>query len=425
MLPGEPAAEADLRPGDTVVAVDDAAVSTFAELNDLVSNAAGRALRISVERRAQAIHGVELLTKYVTPRKRVRVDVLGRRQVVGRIGVAPLHRLPQVGVIDGSPAAHAGLRSFDLVVAVQGHAVSTLEDLTPLTQPRSGTMVVVTYLRASPSHFGFASLSTLHAETAQIVPVLTTDSKAGRHYDTGLRRSDLFVAEVEANSEAERLGLKPGDFLLELDGSPVRAWALFEQALEERPFDEHRLRWQSGGAIHDAPFHVELRRHVDEYQSELFAYSIGAAPSRALRPVRPEKSSVRLGAALFSGIGRAAELAWMMVDVLARSLTGQLPGHVIGGPLLLYQVAGIAAERGFDQFLAMAALVSLNLGLLNLLPVPLLDGGQAVIAITEAVRRRPISARTLERATVVGMALLALLMLLAVRNDLVRHFSRG
>ena len=71
----------------------------------------------------------------------------------------------------------------------------------------------------------------------------------------------------------------------------------------------------------------------------------------------------------------------------------------------------------------MAALISLNLGLLNLLPVPLLDGGQASIVFLEAVRRRPVSPRARERATFIGLALLGALMLLALRNDLARHLS--
>ena len=95
-----------------------------------------------------------------------------------------------------------------------------------------------------------------------------------------------------------------------------------------------------------------------------------------------------------------------MVRVLGLTLIGRLPSTAIGGPILIYQVAGVAAQHGVEQFLVMAALVSLNLGLLNLLPVPLLDGGQASLVVLEAVRRRPVSHRVRERATYVGVALL-------------------
>jgi regulator of sigma E protease len=84
----------------------------------------------------------------------------------------------------------------------------------------------------------------------------------------------------------------------------------------------------------------------------------------------------------------------------------------------------VAAQHGVEQFLVMAALISLNLGLLNLLPVPLLDGGQASLILVEAVRRRPVSPRARERAAYIGVALLVALLLYASRNDVMRHFFR-
>ncbi len=112
----------------------------------------------------------------------------------------------------------------------------------------------------------------------------------------------------------------------------------------------------------------------------------------------------------------------MMSRVLALTVTGRLPASAIGGPILIYQVAGVAAQHGAEPFLAIASVVSLNLGLLNLLPVPLLDGGQVMLVLLEAIRRRPISAPAQRRASYVGLALLLALLLLASGNDLVRHF---
>jgi regulator of sigma E protease len=123
-------------------------------------------------------------------------------------------------------------------------------------------------------------------------------------------------------------------------------------------------------------------------------------------------------------VGRACWVTLTLVRVLGLTLAGKLPSTGFGGPLLIYQVAGVAAQHGAEQFLVMAALVSLNLGLLNLLPVPLLDGGQASLVVIEAIRRRPVSARMRERATYVGVALLALLLVLVSRNDLLRKFLK-
>jgi regulator of sigma E protease len=128
-------------------------------------------------------------------------------------------------------------------------------------------------------------------------------------------------------------------------------------------------------------------------------------------------------AAFVHAVGRALSVTGTMVRVLGLTLIGRLPSTAIGGPILIYQVAGVAAQHGIEQFLVMAALVSLNIGLLNLLPVPLLDGGQASMVVLEAVRRRPVSNRVRQRATWVGVALLVFLLLLASRNDLLRHLQ--
>jgi regulator of sigma E protease len=121
-----------------------------------------------------------------------------------------------------------------------------------------------------------------------------------------------------------------------------------------------------------------------------------------------------------SAVGRALSVTGTLARALGLTLIGRLPASAIGGPILIYQVAGVAAQHGAEQFLVMAALVSLNLGLLNLLPVPLLDGGQASILMLEALRRRPVSARARERAALVGVALLVLLLLVASGNDILR-----
>jgi regulator of sigma E protease len=94
----------------------------------------------------------------------------------------------------------------------------------------------------------------------------------------------------------------------------------------------------------------------------------------------------------------------------------------VSGPLMIYHLAGVVAARGSDLFLGMLALISLNIGILNLLPVPLLDGGQLLLMAVEATRRRPLGRRMRERATYLGLALLGALMLIALRNDVMRFW---
>lgn len=420
VLPGQPAADADLRPGDRVIAIDDSRVRYWDEFNAKVLSAPGRELRVTVERPGHD----RPLTKVVTPRPHLRTDAFGARERVGLLGVTPHFRVPQIGVVDERSAAwQAGLRTFDVITSIHGRAVQTAADLEPLLAPRSGAMMVVTYLRPRPG-LGAAQVTRLEPGTAQIVPHLVTLPSGARRYDAGLRPADLFIFSVEPNTPAARLGLQPGDILVALDGVPLTCWEVLQQTLEEHPDEEHVLVWRSGDAERTGRFNLERRRSFDEYQSESTLFVFGAEGARATLPVPEEPLDRHIAGAIGKAVGRAVGATGMLVRVLGLMLAGKLPATAIGGPILIYQVAGVAASHGAQQFLAMAALVSLNLGLLNLLPVPLLDGGQASMVILEAVRRRPVSARTRERATWIGVALLFAILLLASRNDIMRHFLR-
>jgi regulator of sigma E protease len=417
VLAGQPAAEADLRAGDRIVSVDDEAVRTWEQFNRRVLVSPGRALRISVER---AGHD-RPLTKYVTPRPHLRTDAFGARERVGLIGVAPHFRLPQVGVVDEKSAAfQAGVRTFDIITSIQGRPVADAADLKPLLHPTQGGMVVVTYLRPQRGALGSVQVARLEPGTAQIVPVLH-----GKRYDAGLRPADLFIHSVEPNTPAARIGLQPGDVLATLDGAPLTSWDVLQQVLEERADEEHALTWKGADGEKQARFRLERRKELDEYQSEDTFYVFGAEGARAILPVPDIALERQLFGPVTRAVGRAVSATGTMVRVLGlTTLLGRLPATAIGGPILIYQVAGVAAQHGVEQFLVMAALISLNLGLLNLLPVPLLDGGQASLILVEAVRRRPVSPRARERAAYIGVALLVALLLYASRNDVMRHFFR-
>jgi regulator of sigma E protease len=115
-----------------------------------------------------------------------------------------------------------------------------------------------------------------------------------------------------------------------------------------------------------------------------------------------------------------------MVRGLGSLLRGDSPRDAVGGPIMMYRIASVSGAQGWDAFLLMIALISINLGLLNLLPIPVLDGGHLLIFAVEAVRRRRLSTRVREAVVMVGLALIVALTVLALKNDIVRYLlDRG
>ncbi len=417
---GQPAAEADLRAGDRIVAIDGQPIRYWSEVEAIVSGAAGREIKVTVERPGDA----RPLTKYVTPRGRERRGLLGGIERVGALGIAPERRLPRIGVLHGSAAYRAGLRSLDLVTSIQGRPITTVKDLDQLVRPRSGTMSVVTVLRASHDARAAAFVSRLEPLSLQVVPeAIQVEGKT--RYELGVRSAELFVLSVDRGSPAERAGLQAGDQLLTIDGVAPESWEQVVRLLDERPHEAHRLRWRPATAAsvaeeREAVVHLQRQRSLDEYQAELSQWTLGLRSARAVEPVAEEPLEPRAVAALRVGLGSVGTAASMLVASLGAILMRDLPASSFGGPIFVYEVAGVAASHGADQFLRIAAVLSINLGLLNLLPVPILDGGQAVLVIYEGLRRRPPSPTTVRRATYAGLGLVLLLLVIASINDLVR-----
>jgi regulator of sigma E protease len=429
---GLPAAGADLRPGDRVIAVDEEPVRYWEELNQRVLLSPGHELKLTIERAGEP-HPLE---KYVRPREHLSPDAEPGQAPVGLIGIAPHRRLPQIGIVSPqSPAGQAGMRSFDVVLAIQGRPAQTLADLEPLVHPRSGSLLVVSYVRPA-SGLGFAAVGRLVPAVATIVPstdvlVRTDDQTPTPHkpnerpraiFDAGVRPADLFVYDVESGTQAAALGLARGDLLVRLDDAPLVSWELFERALEERPTARHQLSWfrPDTGALLSGEFRLAGNDLDGSATRGLRALRFGAVGAQALEPGHVIEVDRRLPRALGRAIERTASISALVVRTLFGLIVGAVPASALGGTISLVQAAGEAAREGGDAFLAMAALVSLNLGLFNLIPLPLLDGGQAAFVILERVSGRPLSQRARTRATLVGLVVLLVLFVLASFHDLQR-----
>ncbi|MCW2381594.1 MULTISPECIES: M50 family metallopeptidase [unclassified Sphingobium] len=235
----------------------------------------------------------------------------------------------------------------------------------------------------------------------------------GFAYAYGENVTPADVTAVEANSAADRAGILPGDKIRGVDGKPVELFGELRQIIVTKlPGEEVTLTVQRGGAARQIPVKIGEVVQVDRFGNE-FRY--GALGVRSLESV---SRTVGLLEAPWVGVRRTGELIGMMASGLADIVTGRRSVDELGGPLKIAQISGEQAALGPEALIAFVALVSINLGFINLLPIPMLDGGHLFFYGIEAIQRRPVSPRFQEMAFRSGLALLLGLMIFVTLNDL-------
>jgi regulator of sigma E protease len=218
---------------------------------------------------------------------------------------------------------------------------------------------------------------------------------------------------------AEHAGLRAGDRIAAVDGKPMSSPSDVATLTNAHPGDTLVYRIVRGGATLEVPVTVEA---VDQNGRR-----VGQAGVRLrVDPEAAQRSAVvvryGLGEALAQGAQKTWELSAFTVRMLGRIVTGDASLRNISGPLTMADIAGQSAQAGPLVFVSYLALIRISLGVLNLLPVPLLDGGHLLYYLAELVKGSPVSDRAFEVGQRIGMAMLAVLMALALFNDVSRLF---
>ncbi len=417
VLPNYPAATAGLLPGDRVEAIDGKRIRYWEELEDTIATDPGRTRRFEIRR------GTDIEERDVVPVRVERPGPLGIPESVGWIGVSPRFHLPEVGVIDpSSPAAQAGLRTFDFITAVNGNPIATWSEFQRVIERSGASPLRVTYLRGGYSAIPFAHVEIQQPGTAVVIPSPVFDAAGRRRYETGIVSAELFVFSVEPGSPADLIGVRRGDQIVELDGQTLGSWDLLRQKLASSPERTFQIAWLSPGAgRRQATFRQEVRSEMDAYRQEEQRLVFGALNRLAWRTDAAVPIQNRFGYALSHAFERTGQIVLAMVQGFGQIVRGRVPLTTLGGPIMIGYVAGVAAEQGVDQYLWLMAVLSVNLAILNFLPVPILDGGLLVFFTIELFKRKPPSVRAREIASYIGLVIVVVLMLFALRNDVVRY----
>ena len=313
----------------------------------------------------------------------------------------------------GSAAAVAGLAAGDRVVAVDGVPVASWQDLRWRLLEASGRAdAVVEVERTGGSRATRVLPLSGLAPSDWEGPFVTT---LGLKLDSG----PPLIDQVIADKPAARAGLLPGDRIVAIDDTPVRSPADVAAKTNGAPGRELAFRIERAGAVLTVPLVTEVIERDGRRQGIAgVQLKIDPATAGALAV------TVRYGVvdAIGQGVRKTWELSVFTVRMLGRMLVGEASLKNISGPITMADYAGQSVQAGSLVFVGYLALISISLGVLNLMPVPLLDGGHLLYYFAEIIKGSPVSDRAFEVGQRIGMAMLAVLMALALFNDLSRLF---
>jgi regulator of sigma E protease len=317
-----------------------------------------------------------------------------------------------------SPAAAAGLQRGDQILRVGDRRVEDTEELQlALIRQFSDNGVIPLRVRRDG---GERSL-TLRVDADRREMTEPGKLLPGLGFDLSTWNAATLVHEAPAGSAGARAGLRTGDRLLAVDGQPVANMTEFVAMVSGAPDRDISIEVERAGQrlriVAPVPRVVDQGRVIGR-----LGITLGEGP-RAWPPGLVETHRLGPVDAALSGVAKTWEMSSLTVQMLWRIVTGQVSAKNISGPISIAEFAGISAYLGPAAFLAFLAIISVSLGVLNLMPVPLLDGGQVVYQLVEAVKGTPLSDRAQLLGQQVGIALLVVLMSLAFYNDISRHLN--
>lgn len=333
-----------------------------------------------------------------------------------------LHGVPEAKPIVGAPeagsiAAEANVQRGDTILKINGESVANWQDvrwhMLKLAVDRQTARLEVLD-RSRHIEWRTLELARFAAESFEGDPL----ARIGLH----IYRPDVepVIGRIVAGGVAEAAGLRSGDRIIAIDSRPVRIWTELVAAVRAHPRTLLRLELRRGAE----QIEISLTPDVVEENGKTYG-RIGASPYIDPQVMQGLVTTVRYGPieALKLSLVRTWDTAVFSLRMLGKMLTGQVSWKNLSGPVTIADYAGQSAQLGLAAYVAFIALISISLGVLNLLPIPLLDGGHLMYYVAEIIKGSPVSERVMELGQRLGLSLLLFLMAFAFYNDINRLLS--
>ena len=317
-----------------------------------------------------------------------------------------------------SVAQKAGLRVDDLIVSVDGQKVSSWYDIDETVTESNGRRL----------RLGVARNDTLLEidVSPQLKEGVDLLGDPISYYDIGISafpELKAIVGEVNAGFPAEKAGLKKGDQITSINGIPIVNWQQMQSLISSSGGAELTLTLERDAKmlqVRLTPRHVETKDHLGRVENR---YLIGITNQQIEIPesdlvtkrLNPIKAAVK-------SLERCYSIVVLMIRSVVKIIDGSIPKDSLGGPIMIAKMAGDHAKLGVDKLIQFIAFISINLAIINLLPIPVLDGGHLLFFMIEAIKGRPVSIKVREVAQQIGLFILLLLIILVFYNDISKLF---
>ena len=312
-------------------------------------------------------------------------------------------------MVPGSPADTAGIQIGDRVSRVNGRDISTRTELFDAVAKSNGQALTLEIKRGE------------QVKTLTVTPTTTPGPHASAQepgYYLGVEETPPLVTSVMQGSPAAKAGLQAGDHVVNIEGQTIHTWSQMTGIVKENPNRQLKVE------VLREEHRVSLTLTPSAEKAMVNGQSVEVGKIGISGPGRSIMRSSTPLLSLYDGLGATWGWTELTAIGLYKMVVGDISSKNIGGPLTIAKISGEAAEQGASSVIFLIAILSINLGVLNLLPIPILDGGHLLFFLIEGILRKPLGERQREVAQQAGLVLLVGVMIFAFWNDLERIFLR-
>lgn len=420
-IPSQTAAfDAGFRSGDRIIKVAGREVSTWKQARDFIADSPGKVLDFVVERGGEAQPMSFSASVGLGPNE----NIFSRQREIGTIGgLKQDSRSTVIGVRDpNSIAAKFGLSTFDMITSINGQKVEYWRDLNPLLKKaiESGTLSI-----------GLRPVEDDHSGSTIMAESITVDHPELKNADDltaalGIEPAELFIFQIKKDSPADKAGVQKGDRVVKINGEEILDWNHVLTTVKSYDGSNEGMEFGllRNGEIVSLAVKPQMTELMTMNGQEEKRFTIGIVSG--FFPAPPPTVFYRAASvAEMLKVGLKDTLQWseFVVMSLVRLVQGEVSAKNVGGVITIGRVASHSFAAGLSAFLKTMAIISINLFILNLLPIPVLDGGHLVFYAIEGLKGAPLSMRKMELAQQVGLMLLMMLMVFALFNDITNLFN--